>query len=89
MVTPLDPETPDLAGKLQPFPSNPNENGFGVYTFGMMIKSQINGEALDFFFFFAVLGLELKTYTLSHSTRPFFNGCFRDRISQTIYPGWL
>jgi hypothetical protein len=25
-----------------------------------------------FFFFFAVLGFELKAYTLSHSTSPFF-----------------
>jgi hypothetical protein len=25
-----------------------------------------------FFFFFAVLGFELRTYTLSHSTSPFF-----------------
>jgi hypothetical protein len=29
-------------------------------------------ELLFFLFFFAVLGLELRVYTLSHSTSPFF-----------------
>jgi hypothetical protein len=40
-------------------------------------------------FFFAVLGLELRAYTLSHCTSTFF--CvryFRDRVSLTICPGW-
>jgi hypothetical protein len=27
---------------------------------------------LSFFYFLAVLGLEVKAYTLSHSTNPFF-----------------
>jgi hypothetical protein len=39
------------------------------------------------FFFFSVLGFELKAYTLSHSTSPFFvcvMGFFQDRVSQTI-----
>jgi hypothetical protein len=42
-----------------------------------------------FFFFFAVLGFELRAYTLSHSASPFCDGFFQDRISQTICPGWL
>jgi hypothetical protein len=36
-----------------------------------------------------VLGLELRAYTLSHSTSPFFVCYFQDRVSQTICPGWL
>jgi hypothetical protein len=43
-----------------------------------------------FFFFFAILGFELRAYTLSHSTSPFFvMGFFRDRVSSTIRLGWL
>jgi hypothetical protein len=33
------------------------------------------------FFFFSVLGFELKAYTLSHFTRPFCGGFFRDKFS--------
>jgi hypothetical protein len=33
----------------------------------------------NFFFFFAVLGLELRAYTLSHSTSPFCAKYFRNR----------
>jgi hypothetical protein len=37
-----------------------------------------------------VLGLELRAYTLSHSTSPFLWTCFQDRVSQTIFlAGWL
>jgi hypothetical protein len=32
------------------------------------------------FFIFVVLGLELRAYTLSHSTSPFSDGFFQDRI---------
>jgi hypothetical protein len=44
------------------------------------------------FIFFAELGFELRAYTLSHSTSPFF--CvlgiyFQDRFFQTICLGWL
>jgi hypothetical protein len=35
----------------------------------------------NFFFFFAVLELELGAYPLSHSTSPFFDGYFLDRIA--------
>jgi hypothetical protein len=42
-----------------------------------------------FFFFFFSLGFELRAYTLSHSTSPFFVIFFLDRVSQTICPGWL
>jgi hypothetical protein len=41
---------------------------------------------VTFFFFFAVLGLELRTYTLSHSTSPFLWWIFQDRVSWTILP---
>jgi hypothetical protein len=33
--------------------------------------------------FLVVLGLELRVYTLSHSTSPFCDGFFRDRVSRT------
>jgi hypothetical protein len=39
-------------------------------------------EILSFFFFFAVLGFELRIYTFSHSTSSFLcDGSFRDRVS--------
>jgi hypothetical protein len=38
-------------------------------------------------FFFEVLDLELRAYTLSHSTSPFMMGFFRDRVSRTICLG--
>jgi hypothetical protein len=42
---------------------------------------------LSFFFFFALLGLELRAYTLSHSPSPFFViGFFRDRGSWNYLP---
>jgi hypothetical protein len=42
------------------------------------------------FCFFVVLGLELRAYTLSHSTSPFLcDVFFRDRVSQTVCLGWL
>jgi hypothetical protein len=37
-----------------------------------------------YFFFFAVLGFELRVYSFSYSTSP-----LRDRVSQTICLGWL
>jgi hypothetical protein len=37
-----------------------------------------------FFFFFAVLGFELRAYTLSHSTSPYLRWVFWDRVSWTI-----
>jgi hypothetical protein len=39
--------------------------------------------------FFAVLGFELRAYTLSHSTTLFCDAFFLDRVSQTICLGWL
>jgi hypothetical protein len=43
------------------------------------------------FFFFAVLGFELRAYTLSYSISPFcdFFFSFQDRVLWTICPGWL
>jgi hypothetical protein len=42
-----------------------------------------------FFFFFWVLGLELRIFTLSHSIRPIFVKDFQDRVSLTVFPDWL
>jgi hypothetical protein len=40
-----------------------------------------------FFFFFAVLGLELRACTLSsHSTALFCDGFFQDRVSRNYLP---
>jgi hypothetical protein len=41
------------------------------------------------FFFFAVLGLELRAYTFSHCTSPFFMMGFFEIGSGTICLGWL
>jgi hypothetical protein len=41
------------------------------------------------FFVCVVLGFELRTYTLSHSTSSFLWFFFQDRVSWTICPGWL
>jgi hypothetical protein len=44
-----------------------------------------------FIYLFAVVGFELRAYTLSHSTSPFFVvGCFfQDRVSWTTCQSWL
>jgi hypothetical protein len=41
------------------------------------------------FFLRVVLGLELRAFTLSHSTSPFCVRYFQDRVSWTICLGWL
>jgi hypothetical protein len=41
------------------------------------------------FFFFAMLGLELMAFTLSHYTRPFCKGFFKIGYHRTICPDWL
>jgi hypothetical protein len=38
-----------------------------------------------FFFFFSVLGLELRAYTLSHSTSPFFTMNFFEILSRQLF----
>jgi hypothetical protein len=44
----------------------------------------------SFFLFFAVLGFELRAYTLSPSTSSFCDFCFfHDRVLWTIFLGWL
>jgi hypothetical protein len=43
----------------------------------------------SFFFFFSVLGFELRTNTLSQSTSPYCVGFYWDKVSRTICPGWL
>jgi hypothetical protein len=55
----------------------------------MLVKQHIT--SVFFFFFFAVLGFELRAYNLSHSTSPVVFGMrfFRDRVLRTICPGWL
>jgi hypothetical protein len=43
-----------------------------------------------FFLFFVVLGLEIRAFTLSHSTSPVFCGrIYQDRVLQSICLGWL
>jgi hypothetical protein len=37
-----------------------------------MVAWFLSPKTLFLFFFFAVLGLQLRAYTLSHSTSPFF-----------------
>jgi hypothetical protein len=44
---------------------------------------------LFFFFFVAVLGFELRAYTLSHSTSPFFCDGFFEIGSGELFPGVL
>jgi hypothetical protein len=39
--------------------------------------------------FFAVLGFELRTYTLSHSTSPFWQWVFFRQGLTNYLPGWL
>jgi hypothetical protein len=42
------------------------------------------------FFFLLIPGLELRAYTLNHSTSPFFvNDFFQDGVWQTICLGWI
>jgi hypothetical protein len=41
------------------------------------------------FIYFAVLGLELRAYTLNHSASPFCDGYFRDRVWEALCLGWL
>jgi hypothetical protein len=44
---------------------------------------QVTASFFTFLFFFVVLGLELRAYTLSHSTSPFFvMGVFRDSFCE-------
>jgi hypothetical protein len=40
-------------------------------------------------FFFCILGFEFRAYVLNHSTSFFLWRVFWDRVSWTIYPGWL
>jgi hypothetical protein len=40
-------------------------------------------------FVFAVLGLELRAFTLSHSTSPFCDGYFQYKVLRTICLSWL
>jgi hypothetical protein len=56
--------------------------------------SRILSFFLSFFFFLVVLGLELRAYTPSHSTSPFFffffvKGFLHNRILRTIVLAWL
>jgi hypothetical protein len=42
-----------------------------------------------FFFFLAVLGLELRAFTLSHSTSPIFVKGFSRQGLENYFLGWL
>jgi hypothetical protein len=39
--------------------------------------------------YFGSTGVWTQAFTLSHSASPFWWRMFWDRVSQTIYPGWL
>jgi hypothetical protein len=60
-------------------------------TMGNLVKSQkktvLKINTTDFFFL--VLELELRAFTLSHSTSPFCDWFFQDRILWTICTGWF
>jgi hypothetical protein len=47
-------------------------NGRGKSWIKQRKKSNFDGSLGKYFFFFSVLGFELRAYTLSHSTSPFF-----------------
>jgi hypothetical protein len=51
--------------------------------------NQADNIRFRFFCFFSVLGLELRAFTLSHSTSPIFVIGFFERVSRTICPGWF
>jgi hypothetical protein len=45
----------------------------------MMAKVMLSKYFIEYFILFAVLGFELRAYTLSHSTSPFFCDAFFSR----------
>jgi hypothetical protein len=51
-------------------------------------KKKIEDFIRFFFYFFAVLGLELRAYTLSHSTSPFLWRFFSKEGLLNYLPGW-
>jgi hypothetical protein len=53
----------------------------------LRLKCAIHSDLFSFFIF-AVLGFRLRTFTLSHSTRPFLSWVFWDRVLWIICPGW-
>jgi hypothetical protein len=60
-------------------------HGVNLYSFPKLPDTDVilnlSSEMNKTFFFFAVLGFELRAYTLSHSTSPFFVKGFLDRVS--------
>jgi hypothetical protein len=44
---------------------------------------------LYFILFILVLGLELRAYTSSPTTSPYFDFFFQDRVSRTVCLGWV
>jgi hypothetical protein len=54
-----------------------------------LLTSAVPAWKILFCLFFAVLGFELRAYTLNHSTRPFCGGFFQDRVSQLFALDWL
>jgi hypothetical protein len=62
---------------------NNGVNNGGTNTKKQRFQASIN----KFFFFFSVLGLELRAYTLSHSTSLFFvKGFYHDRVLWNCLP---
>jgi hypothetical protein len=63
----------------------------GRYNIDIPVFFPLGNLFLNFIYLFAVLGFELRVYTLSHSTSPFFvmDFFFSDRVSRTVCPRWL
>jgi hypothetical protein len=77
-----------LLSQMQPQLS-PTSDFLGEHV-GIVNSEPLLHSVVLIFFFFSELGLEIRAYTLSHSTSPFFcDEYFRDRVSRAIYPGWL
>jgi hypothetical protein len=66
-----------------------------MYKFWLIASSQrffsqkFSHERVHIFIYFPILKFELRVYTLSYSTTPFFVKVFSEIVSQTICLGWL
>jgi hypothetical protein len=60
---------------------------FSISVLSLKEKDSSLKQNHNIFFFFFSTGLELRAYTLSHSTSPFCDRLFQVRVSQTICLG--
>jgi hypothetical protein len=65
-----------------------------IWNYTILIKKQYSyffapPLLYTFIYFLVVLGLELRAYTMIHSTSPFVTVFFQNRVFWTICPGWL